>query len=57
MRVREEKKGMREKGIARGLHGSIKYFSHSLSRYENTFDPDSKGLLQNKHYFELAAAH
>lgn len=35
---------------------SIKYFNHRLSCYENAFDPDSKELLQNKHFFELAAA-
>ncbi len=38
------------------LGASIKYFNHRLSCYENAFDPDSKGLLQNKHFFELAAA-
>lgn len=34
----------------------IKYFNHRLSCYENAFDPDSKALLQNKYFFELAAA-
>lgn len=38
------------------LGASIKYFNHRLSCYENAFDLDSKGLLQNKHFFELAAA-
>lgn len=40
-----KKKGMREKGIAWGLRGSIKYFNHRLSCYETAFDPDSNGLL------------
>lgn len=42
--------------IAWALRGSVKYFNHRLSLNENAFDPDSKGLLQNKRLFELAAA-
>lgn len=28
----------------------------AITSYKNAFDPDSKGLSQNKHFFELAAA-
>lgn len=45
-----------KKEIVWALRGSIKYFNHRLSLNENAFDPDSKGLLQNKRLFELAAA-
>ncbi len=55
MRVSEEREHERERDCMM-LGASIKYFNHRLSCYENAFDPDSKGLLQNKHFFELAAA-
>lgn len=54
---RTERKGTEGEGDCTASCGaSIKYFSRRLSRHENAFDPDSKGLLQNKHFFELAAA-
>lgn len=57
MRVREERKRQREReSVCVRLGASIKYFNHRLSCYGNAFDPDSKGLLQNKHFFDLATA-
>lgn len=49
------KGNVRERDCVR-LGASIKYFNLRLSCCEEAFDPDSKGLLQNKHFFELAAA-
>lgn len=48
---------MTEDGDCARLGASIKYFNHRLSRYENAFDPDSKGLfIKQAFFFELAAA-
>lgn len=52
-RYKEVRKVNRGRDCTR-LCASIKYFNHRLSCSEHAFDPDSKGLLQNKHFFEFA---
>lgn len=51
-----EERGMRQRGIAWGLVPVLNISITDWVGTKNAFDPDSKGLLQNKHFFELAAA-
>lgn len=54
MKVSEPSGNMTEKEIARG---SVPVLNISITDWvENAFDPDSKELLQNKHFYELATA-
>ena len=47
---------MREKGIAWGSVPVSKISITDWAATKNAFDPHSKALLPNKHFFELAAA-